>query len=324
MQKLIFLVGPYRGGISLLYRLLQGHPEIDMFYEMGAQDFWPLIREHSIASNWADKLDFWNNSLTRHNLLRRNWPRKSRKDLAESLYKCRAELSEATYGGEKDPGYSRVLSRIASEFPDAKIIIIWRDPEQVAESVMRQKGSSSSFFRGQDATLRVLSYMDKLIVEWSKLELSNRDYRWLKLEDLQNDPEKTLEPIWEYLSLAPVAVTKLMRSPNSFQIPQEEHNQKALKGSIDRVSTRKQELSHRYKQLTGQLRSNWALNHPQLLNKGVFNEPSQSARMTLRTLILLRLALWKYDFYKVAFSLLPVSLWNFLRRITRSQQTSNS
>src|SRR5260370_20945350 len=64
----VFVVGMWRSGTSLLYALLNQHPQIGLMYE---SDF-PLLPSLFLlprkSSSWIPKVDSWNGALTRHKI----------------------------------------------------------------------------------------------------------------------------------------------------------------------------------------------------------------------------------------------------------------
>src|SRR5271156_5750266 len=64
----VFVVGMWRSGTSLLYALLNQHPQIGLMYE---SDFFLLSSLFVLprkSSSWISKVDSWNGALTRHKI----------------------------------------------------------------------------------------------------------------------------------------------------------------------------------------------------------------------------------------------------------------
>ena len=62
------MVGIWRSGTSLLYTLLNQHPQIALTYESDLFLLRSLFRGGSAKSDWLERWEFWNNALTRHNI----------------------------------------------------------------------------------------------------------------------------------------------------------------------------------------------------------------------------------------------------------------
>src|SRR5579864_857374 len=66
----LFVVGMWRSGTSLLYALLNQHPQIALMYEGDLPLLWPLFLGGKAKSDWAERWEFWNSALSRHQLQR--------------------------------------------------------------------------------------------------------------------------------------------------------------------------------------------------------------------------------------------------------------
>src|SRR5580658_10268868 len=64
----IFVVGALRSGTSLLYALLNQHPQIGLMYECDAWDFPETLSGLRFQHDWLTRLEFFSRSLSRHRL----------------------------------------------------------------------------------------------------------------------------------------------------------------------------------------------------------------------------------------------------------------
>src|SRR5581483_10046541 len=64
----LFVVGMWRSGTSLLYALLNQHPQISLMYEGELPLLWPLFVGGKGKSDWARRWNFWNGAVTRHQM----------------------------------------------------------------------------------------------------------------------------------------------------------------------------------------------------------------------------------------------------------------
>src|SRR6266496_3666877 len=67
-QGPLFLVGIWRSGTSLLYTLMNQHPEIALLYEADLPMLRPLFFLRRKKAEWLARWDFWNDSLLRHRI----------------------------------------------------------------------------------------------------------------------------------------------------------------------------------------------------------------------------------------------------------------
>src|SRR5229473_3144921 len=64
----LFVVGMWRSGTSLLYALLNQHPQIGLMYESDLPLLSSLFLLRRKSSWWLNKVDSWNGALTRHKI----------------------------------------------------------------------------------------------------------------------------------------------------------------------------------------------------------------------------------------------------------------
>src|SRR5580693_1545483 len=62
----LFVVGMWRSGTSLLYRLINQHPQICLMYEGALAVLGPLFMWGSPRSKWTEYWYFWSGALRRH------------------------------------------------------------------------------------------------------------------------------------------------------------------------------------------------------------------------------------------------------------------
>src|SRR5450755_3090700 len=98
----LFVVGMWRSGTSLLYTLLNQHPQIALLYEgdipILRPFFWPLQR-----SQWFARWEFWNGAAHRHKIDRATLPARppNAQEAAEAVYHQYASRMNAAIWGEK-------------------------------------------------------------------------------------------------------------------------------------------------------------------------------------------------------------------------------
>ena len=63
-----FVVGMWRSGTSLLYALLNQNPHVGLMYESDMLTLSPLFILPRKSSWWLNKVDSWNNALSRHKI----------------------------------------------------------------------------------------------------------------------------------------------------------------------------------------------------------------------------------------------------------------
>src|SRR5271168_3122101 len=116
---LLFVVGLWRSGTSLVHALLNRHPRVRLMYEAEPFDLWPRKPEAIWPRDWPQRLEFYNQTISRHQLraadLGVNVPGR---EAALGLYRAFGEQSGASVIGEKAPAYHACLPEIARVFPE--------------------------------------------------------------------------------------------------------------------------------------------------------------------------------------------------------------
>src|SRR5438132_5173201 len=64
----LFVVGIWRSGTSLLYTLLNQHPQIALLYEGELPVMRPLFSTGRAKSDWLERWEFWNQGPSRHGI----------------------------------------------------------------------------------------------------------------------------------------------------------------------------------------------------------------------------------------------------------------
>jgi hypothetical protein len=166
----VFVVGVFRSGTSLLCSLLNQNPQIALMYEADVWNFpRPLLR-HRFKLNWAERIEFFNQTLSRHRMVLKN-------DLSSlrtihtpmDLYRAYGETKGAAVCGEKSPFYGNRLEQLYSLYPNAFFILVWRNPVEVYRSVLKA-GQTSRFFGKPGMLSRMICHQEQAIRQGRRIE----------------------------------------------------------------------------------------------------------------------------------------------------------
>jgi glycosyltransferase involved in cell wall biosynthesis len=230
----LFVVGFARSGTSLLYSLLNLHPKIKLLFEADLLSH-SLIRTAMLSGqNWWERLDFYNSSCRRHGLQPRPfWKNlRSAKEAATVLY-TQYGGSEALYVGEKSPSYYNCLPRLAREFPDARFIIIWRNPHSIISSILTA-GKSHYFFSNNSLPLRALVGFEQMQQDVLALRTKGVPVFDLCYEDLAEKPEPQLKAICDFLEIPFTPKMLELDHADTSMFPPGEHHAKVKSGLLER------------------------------------------------------------------------------------------
>ena len=68
----VLVVGVFRSGTSLLCSLLNQNPQVALMYECDVWNFPRLLLAERFRRNWAARMEFYNQALSRHRLIEPN------------------------------------------------------------------------------------------------------------------------------------------------------------------------------------------------------------------------------------------------------------
>jgi len=198
-QAPVFIVGMWRSGTSLFYALLNQHPKIKLMYEDELPLLWPLFVGGSARPDWQARWEFWNRALSRHRIEVGGLPAQvsSLRQACEAAWMRYAPDAEVR--GGKSPSYFDCLPRIAEEFPDAKFLVLWRDPADVCRSVV--KARSDSFFGKRGMLLRALLGCRDLKRGYDKLASRGIQVYPVQYEDLVANPAAVMQGVCCFLEI---------------------------------------------------------------------------------------------------------------------------
>jgi hypothetical protein len=199
----LFVVGMFRSGTSLLYALLNQHPQIALMYEDDLAHLHSLFWFPTNTSRWLAKWDSWNGAPSRHKVDTSKLP-EDIADLRTAARQVYVEFAQkkkgATIWGCKSPTYFDSLARLGRTFPNARFVIIWRDLHHVCRSIQKAAEEPSYFSRTGMLLRALIGYQDmKVQCDW----LVRRGFRVYEIyyEDLVSDSEATMRGISEFLRI---------------------------------------------------------------------------------------------------------------------------
>jgi hypothetical protein len=198
----LFIVSMWRCGASLLYALLNKHPQVALTFEA---DLWPMrsvFRKPTTYCDWAARWEFWDGAITRLGIAN-DLPRGAA-DFATAftaVHQAYAARKGAVIWGDKSPSYYDSLPTLARLFPQARFIIQWRDPAATANAIARAARSGSPYFRQRGVYLRGLIGYEVLKSGVDFLLSRGKPVCQVTYEELTSDTAKVMREVCHFLEI---------------------------------------------------------------------------------------------------------------------------
>jgi hypothetical protein len=198
----LFVVGMWRSGTSLLYALLNQHSQIALMYEAELPVLRPLFLMHGGKSDWPERWNFWNDALSRHQISADEirGPVDDLPSAVRAVYGQYALRKGATIWGGKSPNFYDFLPRLSQDFPQARFIVIWRDPADICRSILRA-ASKDTWFSKAGIPHRALFGLHRMKQECDLLISQGVAIHQINYEDLIHQPADVMHGICEFLAI---------------------------------------------------------------------------------------------------------------------------
>ena len=197
----VFVVGVFRSGTSLLYSLLNQHPNLALMYETDVWNFPRAFSGWRFRGDWLARQEFFNQCLSRHRLTL-NGTRRGLESIRtpDDLYDTYAQLKPAARCGEKSPHYCSRLEELFRQYPQAAFIILWRDPVETYRSVVKA-GKKAPFFRKIGMLSRLVYRQEDLIRQTARIQARGARVFRVSYDGLVDEPETVCRQLCGFLEL---------------------------------------------------------------------------------------------------------------------------
>jgi Sulfotransferase family len=319
----IFVTGVWRCGATLLYLLLNQHRDIRLLYESDLPVLWPMFRVPWGRKTWVEKWDYWNASISRHDLdpARLTSPVASLSEAFELAGREYAAQQGKTRWGCKSPSYYDRLADLAREFPGARFVVVWRDPEEICRSVLKaaaRSGNSGLWFARPGTIHKSVLASKTLQKQVGKLLRMGAFVHQVHYRDLVSDTANTMRGVCEFLEVPFDPAVTVLNSEDRSAVFAGAHHTLARGSNIVASKDRHEPLPSGTASKIERYRALWKAEEGESLLARHFPEtgaskPSLWERATDR---LLFMALRTWDLApRMVFSVLPLSAWKTYRRL---------
>ncbi len=196
----VFLVGPPRSGTTWLQGMLANHPDIGTAQEshLFNQFLQPMMDQWDAMVNFDDGrggigLPAYQTHAEFLQMVR---------SIALDVYRSVPEYHSNTLFLDKTPDHIRCIKTIWKVFPDAKIIVLLRNPEDVIESLMNASKSWGKNWAPSSIISAIRTYQYFFKVEGTnELILNDPRLCMVRYEQMKDNPVVALGKILEYLHI---------------------------------------------------------------------------------------------------------------------------
>lgn len=201
-RRPLFVIGVPRSGTSMIYGLLNQHPQIALLYEGDLPLLWPMFLKHRSKADWLERWNFWNGSIERHHIDIHGIPSdvSDIKGATESTYRQYARQKGAAIWGCKSADQYDSFIRVANLFPNASFLIVWRDPADVCRSIIRTR-TNSFRFRQRGLIHRTLFGCARMALQCDQLKKRGMLVHEVQYERLIENPMEELSKICRFLNI---------------------------------------------------------------------------------------------------------------------------
>jgi hypothetical protein len=193
----------WRGGSSLLYALLNKHPQVALTFEA---DLWLLrsvFRKPARYCDWAARWELRYGALTRHGIDADDLPRgvSDFPTAFTAFHQAYAARKGAVIWGDKSPIYHDSLPVLARLFPQARFIIQWRDPAATANAIARAAQAGAPSYKKRGVYLRGLIGYEVLKRGVDTLLSLRQPVCQITYEELTSDTAKVMREVCRFLEI---------------------------------------------------------------------------------------------------------------------------
>src|SRR5580704_18077849 len=198
----LFIVSMWRAGSSLLYALLNQHPQVALTYEADLPLVSPVFWKPAALRDSPERWEFWNSALSRHRIIPASLDATASFETTfETAHRGYAAAKGAEIWGDKSPNYYDRMTWLARRFPGASFIVVWRNPIDTARSMVRAAGTGNTYFQKRGIKMRSLLGYRVLFKQYQALQRAGVPVHALNYEDLICDTRATMEGVCEFLGI---------------------------------------------------------------------------------------------------------------------------
>jgi len=226
-------------------------------YECNVWDFPEILSTMRFRGNWLERQEFLNHALSRHRLILRGSLRglegvKTPRD----LYRTFSQGKGADLYGEKSPVYCSHLRQLARRFPNARFILLWRDPVEIYRSVVFA-GRRALFFRRSGWLARLIFQQEQMIKHAVGLKRAGFRVHNVMYSDLVDKTEEVCRSLCEFLRIEFDEKMLNLNTADFSAIHLAPHHEHLRRGFIERREFPKEAIEARIVEKLQRFQTRW-------------------------------------------------------------------
>lgn len=253
----VFVIGVFRSGTSLLCSILNQNPQVALMYECDVWNFPSPLLKFRFQRNWAERIEFYNQALSRHRLVTPN--RASNLHNIRTpmdLYRAFGALKGAAVSGEKSPFYCNRLEQLYRQYPQAFFIFLWRPPGEIYRSVLKA-GQTSRFFGRPGMLSRLIYQQEQAILQARRIEAKGARIYRLEYARLVDQTEPVCRELAAFLNVPYSPSMLQLNQADLSAIYQAPHHAYLRQGVIKRQTHTQELVPPRVAQKLERYRGRW-------------------------------------------------------------------
>ncbi len=253
----VFVVGFFRSGTSLLYSMLNQHPQVALMYECDVWDFPEVFTGLRFRRNWLERQEFYNTALSRHRLtFGRSLRGLEQVRTPVELYRTFSEGKGASMWGEKSPLYCPRLLSLAKRYPAGSFILLWRDPVEIYRSLVCA-GRNERYFARPGMLSRLIFHQEQMLQQARQLRRAGARIHHVTYGDLVDKPKTVCSGLCQFLEIPFDEKMLELAGADLSAVFKGRHHDQLRRGKIQRQQFSEQVLDSAVVHKLERFRSRW-------------------------------------------------------------------
>ncbi len=313
-----FVIGVFRSGTSLLSLILNQNPKVALMYECDLWNFPRPLLKLRFQRNWAERIEFYNQALSRHRLVsENNLTALTNLHAPQDLYRAYGAMKGAEVTGEKSPFFCNRVLQLQAEYPDAAFIFVWRNPVEVYRSVLKA-GQTSRFFSRFGMLSRMIYFQEEAIRQMLHIEQKGARVFHVDYDRLVDDTERVCREVSVFLGVPYDSAMLQLHKADKSAIFQSPHHSFLHRGVIERQKYDRELVAPRVFKKLERFRRRWEVLQSKWIQSSQCDDQPKPSRRELVYHTMVGAMLSDHDsFVRAGFEFIPL-VWLRVYRLLKN------